>query len=289
MSVLNKIVSYFKGINHIHGRDVCLLTILRSRKHEEKIKMIRSIPDKSLQSAKKKELLPIYTPAGRLNPRSESGLIELSGLACFDFDNAKGHNKEHLLIELKKIPYIAYAGRSCSGEGIFGFIPLLYPEKYERHYDSFIKFFEQRLMPMGDTCHKSIAQARYVSYNDSHTEFYNHQAEPFPFYEEKKYYLVSSKKPSMLPNSPIDWDAAFDWVVEWKSKDSSFADGKRHEFLLRVVRYANLKGIPESHSLSGCIRYFVGERISDYEVKNMVQNIYRRHKESHNRHPYEQK
>ncbi len=297
MSILNKTVSYFLSKRHLQidgkkGTYVNLLALLQTSrlhpKQREQVMKVRACTNKE-QRDLEKEKLSCYTPAGRFDPREDDGLIELSGLAAFDFDGAEGHDIPNLLKELKKIPHIAYAGLSCSGKRLFGIVPFLYPDKYEQQYISFIKSFERWVgMSMGDHCHKSISQIRYVSVNEPDTEFYNHEATAYPLFEEKKYYPSPIRKSIELPSNGTNWVKAFDWVVECKRKDMEFEDGNRHKFIRSIARYANLKGIPEAYTLNGCLRY-VCERKTETEIRDIVAFIYNKHKESHNRLPYKPK
>ena len=174
MSVLDKNISYFPSTTDTRkGVSVNLLTLLQSTKHETIINSLRAESDPKKQG-KIKEGLPCYTVAGTFSRRCEEGLLLPSGLAAVDLDSAEDYDVIPLLHELKKIPYIAYAGLSCRGKRIFAIIPFLYPDKYSKHYERLVKSFEDIDLPMGDTCHKAISQPRYISFNTHETCFFNH-------------------------------------------------------------------------------------------------------------------
>ena len=198
MSVLDKKISYYRSINATNkGIEVNLLKILQSKEHEAKIAALRLEPNPNKQKALK-ELLPCYTVAGLFAYRNETGLISHSGLAAIDLDNAEDYDIFQLLNELKKLPYIAYAGLSCRGNRLFCIIPFLYPDKYLKHYQRLIKSFEDIGLPMGDTCHKQISQPRFVSFNTDNTCFYNHTAKPYHLLQAERthHYRQPSKKNS---------------------------------------------------------------------------------------------
>src|SRR5690554_4569370 len=73
----------------------------------------------------KKRTLGGITPSGIFSNRSESGLIEHSGLIQFDIDSKDNPvNMEELKFKIQHIPYVAYLSLSTSGNGLWGLIPI---------------------------------------------------------------------------------------------------------------------------------------------------------------------
>ncbi len=284
MSVLNKQVSFYPGIlDTKKGVELNLLDILRSDTHKDKILEIRQCVD-IVKQKELKNALPCFTVAGTFNPRSEKGLIQISGLGCVDLDSAEDYDAIELLKELKKIDSIAYAGLSCRGNRIYCIVPFLYPDKYLKHYQRLIQSFTDMGLPMGDDCHKTLSQPRYVSFNDDSTHFFNHIAKPYHLLPAEKSYHIIKKQKNLISNATASANA-FDWCKEQINKNNSFSENGRHAYLVKLARYCNLKGVPESETLTGCLSY-IQEDFLEKEIKDIVAHVYTNHADSHNRLPY---
>ncbi|MES2023910.1 MAG: BT4734/BF3469 family protein [Patescibacteria group bacterium] len=278
MSILNKIVSYFPSVTATtQGVEVNLLDLLQSNKHKERILNLRQ-SEKELQK-KLKEKLPCYTPAGTFSRRCEKGLIKLSGLAAVDLDAAEDYDIIYLLNQLKKCPYIAYAGLSCRGQRLFCIVPFKYPDKYEKQYEELIRSFERMGLPMGDECHKQISQPRFVSWNDENTHFFNHDAKPYHLLPvERTYPLIKpnyqKKRAATVQNN------TFHWCLEQINKSYSFSEGARNNYIIHLARYCNMKGLPEDETLNGCLQ-FIQTDFPEAEIKKIVSHIYIKQADSH--------
>lgn len=286
MSVLNKTVSYFPSKNDTtKGVNKNLLAILQSNKHKEIIQTLRA----SDAVAQKiiKESLPCYTVAGTFSTRSKAGLIELSGLANADLDSAEDYDIDSLLEELKQIKSIAYAGLSCSGERLHCIIPFLYPDKYEKHYERLIQSFAEMGLPMGDNCHRQVSQPRFVSYNDDNTQFFNHNAEPYKLLPPEKTVHIIPRKPIPIETSVIT-ENVFQWCNEQINKSHSFIEGNRHEYIIQLARYCNIKGVSEQETLHGCSIYILQD-FPESEILKIVKHIYETQKDSFNKIPFTEK
>jgi len=278
MSVLNKTVSYFPNkTTTTEGTAVNLLTLLKSDKHKDRILLLRRSENEAEQKQLKEEL-PCYTVAGVFNRRCDEGLICSSGLAAVDLDSAEDYDAIYLVRELKKLECIAYVGLSCRGKRLFCIVPLKYPEKYINHYERLIKSFSDYGLPMGDDCHKRISQPRFVSWNDNSTQFFNHDAKPYYLLPvEKKYVVV--KQNCIAASSPVS-DNPFKWCVEQINKSYSFIEGKRHDYIIHLARYCNMKGLPESETLQGCLGYSKCD-FAQTEIKNIIKHVYTEQSDSY--------
>mgnify|MGYP003329578353 CR=1 FL=1 len=281
-SVLNKSISYYPNITSTaNGIVVNLLNLLSSNRHKEKITHLRHASDEIQKQLKLN--LPCYTVAGTFSRRCEDGIINPSGLASVDLDSAENYDTKPLLKELTKINCIAYVGLSCRGKRLFCIIPFLFPEKYQRHYERLIQSFNDIGLPMGDECHKQISQPRFVSWNDDSTQFFNHEAIPYHLLiPEKKFHFLKcnyNEKAITTLSNP------FQWCVDQVNKSYSFIKGQRHNYLVHLVRYCNLKGIEIAETTKGCLN-FIEQEFEESEIRKIVNHIYQRHKESFNSHPF---
>ena len=283
MSILNKNVSYYPSINASkEGKVVSLLTLLNSEKHKSTIVALRNESNPELQKQLKLQL-PCFTVAGIFGRRTNQNLMSHSVLAAVDLDSVEDYNPIQVMQELKKIPYIAYCGLSCRGKRLFCIIPFLYPEQYTRQYNSLIKSFEAIGLPMGDNCHKVISQPRFISFNTEETQFFNHKAKKFHLLEpEKKYHFSQQANFNTKLQRP---ENAFQWCVTQIHKKLSFTKNTRHEFILQLARYCNLKGIDEADTLIGCYG-FKENGFAEKEIGDIVKYVYLNHKNSFNKYPF---
>ena len=289
MSVLDKSVSYFPSTSETRkGVSVNLLTLLRSPRHIDVIRELRAETDPDRQKTIK-DKLPCYTVAGTFSRRCEDGLILPSGLAAVDLDSAEDYDVIPLIHELKKIPFIAYAGLSCRGKRLFAIIPFLYPDKYARQYERLIKSFEDIDLPMGDTCHKAISQPRYISFNTDETCFYSHNAKLYHLLPpEKTFHFITRPITIQDNNSQVLPDNPFNWCETHFLKSHAFSEGGRHKFIIDLARYCNTKGITESDTLSGCLSGYNSEGFDEVEITKIVKHIYSKQSSSHNSNPFRQ-
>jgi len=140
---------------------------------------------------------------------------------------------------------------------------------------------------MGDTCHKAISQPRYISHNTAETCFYNHNAKPYYLLPpEKTCHFVSRPITSSNSNSQGIPENPFKWCETHFQKNHSFAEGSRHKYIIDLARYCNIKGIPESDTLSGCITGYNSEGFDDLEISKIVNHIYSSQSASHNTKPF---
>lgn len=279
MSALDKMVSYFPNRSATtQSTTVNLLRLLNSRRHQSIIESLRNEPDEAKQK-EIKDTLSCYTVSGVFKQRNRNGLILPSNLACVDLDEADKYDVFDLLNELKKNPFIAYCGLSCRGKRLFSIVPFT-TDNYEKHYERLIQSFEDMGLPMGDSCHKVISQPRYVSYNDCNTHWFNHSAKPYHLLPVQRIYNVPTRK--FISVNAID---AFQWCINQINKGHTFIAGSRHDYVVKLSRYCNIKGIPEQTTIAGCLR-FVEPDFYAQEIKKIVNHVYKKHSKSHNTRPY---
>lgn len=285
MSILDKPVSYFPSIRDTRaGITVSLLQLLQSKKHRKRILELRDEANPERQKSLK-EKLPCYSVSGVFSERSANGLLVPSGLAAVDLDTIEDYDPIHALHELRKVPFIAYAGLSCRGKRLFAIVPFQYPDKYQRHYKRLIQSFEDLGLPMGDSCHKSIAQPRYVSYNTPDTEFFNHNALPYHLLDPER------KKPKPENRSDVNNlkpENAFEWCLTQRSKSDTFNENNRHNFILGLVSYCNKKGLDKEEVLNGCLQ-FIESGFPLSEIQSIIKYVYTRQSNSFNSLPFRNK
>lgn len=119
------------------------------------------------KSKQKKLNLPCFIPSGVFEGRYDRSIIKHNGIICIDIDaknntDVKNFNKLRKLMDI--IPYVAYCGLSCGGEGYFVLIPIKNPEKHREHYLSICDDFERCNITVDTSC-KNVSRTRIISYD----------------------------------------------------------------------------------------------------------------------------
>lgn len=131
----------------------------------------------------KKRKLSGITPSGTFSNRSESGLIQHSGLIQFDIDGKDNPvDMEELKKKIRYIPYVAYLGFSTSGNGLWGLIPIKHPDRHKAHFRAIKKAFSNAGVTI-DPAPSNVASFRFISYDPD--PYFNVDAEVFTYMIEK--------------------------------------------------------------------------------------------------------
>lgn len=147
-------------------------------KYKSIVDLIRATTDKTERS-RLKSLLPAITPSGTFSERKADKLVIHSGIICIDIDgqdNPQILDFEELKSELAKNKHILLCALSVSGNGLFCFIPIAYPERHKEHYNSLQEDFKA----MGITIDKSCSDvSRLRGYSFDSNPYINHDAEDY--------------------------------------------------------------------------------------------------------------
>ncbi len=177
-SVLNIEVSLFENYGSKKPVNYNLLAFLQSDEFKPEVDKIRSIDNKKTRDDLK-YFLPCITPSGQCFPtRAAENLVKHSGLMQFDIDSKAnpGLNFEAVRDELKKIPEIAYCGLSVSGRGVWGLVPIAYPEKHKQHFSALYDEFKKIGLTL-DKAPQNVASLRGYSFDSQ--AYFNHNARTF--------------------------------------------------------------------------------------------------------------
>jgi hypothetical protein len=232
-SILNVEVSCFANYNTPgNAKKVNLLTWLTSTKYQNKVEAIRAIDDKKQRDAIK-ATLPAITPSGIFSKRSQSDLITHSGLIQIDIDSTQKNllipNWEDLKAELINLPNIAYLGKSVSGRGYWGLIPIpAEQEDHKKYFDALAKIFLNKWGIELDDKPKNVASLRGYSYDPE--GYFNHQAVPFILKMVRQITV-----PTVTPRPSNPSPGLGDWIIR---KLESSQQGGRHGERLKLARYA---------------------------------------------------
>ncbi len=174
------IVSIYKNVTDTEGAKADLFKVLTTDRWRSLSDKVRTEQDKKKRD-KLKQQLPAFTPSGifRDCERTEEGLIEHSGYMCIDIDGDDNPNIgdwQAVVFELGKLPQVAFAGLSVSGNGVFALIPIKYPAKHKEHFRAFQKSFAKRGLVIDPKC-GNLSRLRFYSYNEHY--YINKEAEPY--------------------------------------------------------------------------------------------------------------
>jgi hypothetical protein len=237
-SVLNVEVSCFKNYwEEKNPRNVNLMAWLTSNKYQNKVDAIRAIDDKA-KRGKIKATLPAITPSGLFRTREtkvplQEKLIIHSGLIQIDVDNLDEGDLEHIKKDLQTLDEIAYLGKSVSGRGLWGLIPIPPDPEYHRDYfDNLYKTFEELMGITLDDKPKNVASLRGYSYDPE--GYFNHSATPF--LNKSKPIPKSNPKPFKTERSEATSSKGLeDWIIR---EMENLTVGDRHAGRLKLARQA---------------------------------------------------
>ena len=166
------IVSIYENVSKTEGSTVNLFDVLTTAKWKHLSDKVRAEKEKAKRDKLKQQLLPAFTPSGvfKENERKDEGLLKHSGMMCIDIDgddNPDINDWENVMFQLGKLPEVAFAGLSVSGNGVFAMIPITHPNRHKEHFKAFQKSFEKRGLVIDPKC-GNVSRLRFYSYNNKY-------------------------------------------------------------------------------------------------------------------------
>lgn len=271
-NVLNVAVSYFKSYNDTSPIDTNLETFINSRKYKSAIDDIRKMAEKKDRDTKKSEL-PAITPSGTFSYRSESCLLKHSGLIQFDVDykgNEHIDNFEELTHEIGKLPYIAYCGFSASGYGIWGLVPIAFPDKHKLHLQA-LKNVLHSYGILCDNAPANVASLRGYSYDDN--AYINKEAQLFTQISKPQEIKVTRNN-----NYEASIEQRFDRAIKKTQQTELFMDGAKHCFLVKLAGYCNAVGMDYDTVVNMVEQNFRKYTNNNVDLEKPIANVYKGYK-----------
>ena len=182
-------ISWFRNYNTpVPAGEVEIRKILESTTHKPLIDQIRSITDKNKRTELKAKL-PAFTPSCTCSRRNQGDVLAHSGLIQFDIDakDNGGISMTELRKRISMSANIAYCGLSVSGTGLWGLIPIAYPELHKAHFEYIRRYFDMAGIVI-DTAPSSVVSLRGLSYDEN--AYLNPLAEPLT-----RYYIEPPREP----------------------------------------------------------------------------------------------
>lgn len=180
---------------------------------KNEIEKVRAAPTTEEQKALKK-MLPMATISGLFSHRNGGGLVQPSGLMCIDIDRKgnPGVDMEALKKDLATVPHVAYAGLSCSGQGLFVIVPIAFPEFHAEHFAWLKDYFFSERITIDPSC-GDITRPRFVSFDAQ--PYINHDAKELTATK-----IIEHRPPSQpIGNNTIDLVMDYCRTIEASGKD----------------------------------------------------------------------
>ena len=250
-------------------RDVMdLLDRVRNGSSRDLVKEIRKQKDKSARNELKKKL-PAICFSGTFNKRSDSSVIEHSGLICLDFD---GYDKQKTLLSdkenLSKNKYVFSVFISPSGNGLKVLVKI--PKDIDNHQNYFNSLEKHFNSSYFDKTSKNISRVCYESYDP--LIYINVNSSIWSEIEEPEY--VEVKKNIDKPTIPItDENKIVDILIKWWEKKYPMAEGQRNHNAYILAMAFNDFGINQSLA-SFILNQYATDDFSLSEIKTTIDSAY---------------
>jgi hypothetical protein len=195
------------------------------------ISEIRGCTYKSKRQQYLKGQLLAITPSSLQNGgRGERFHDKHSGYLSFDVDGL-GNKIDDTLKRITQLPYVSYCGKSASGNGLWGLVPIKYPSYHKYHFDALIQTFNLINIKL-DPAPRNVASYRFLAYDPD--AYFNDQAEIFSK-------VVSGKRNFVKPKVQLVLGGQDENVWSCFNHQASFA--LIHNILLNAGwKYHSTKG-----------------------------------------------
>ena len=192
---LDVIVSSYPGVTDTTGTEVNLKDFILSGKYKEVAEQIRCGATADERHDIKKQLynqIPAVTVSGRFSQHNSEHLIEASGLICIDIDWKDNVDiMPQVPSILQKLKYVAYCGKSISGDGYFAIIPIENPMHFKQHFYALEEEMKSYGIVIDKSC-KDITRLRYASYDAD--GYYNPNATTYYWELDKEAKVANNSK-----------------------------------------------------------------------------------------------
>ena len=234
---------FFKDVGYILQR-------IKDGASKDLVKSIRNEKDKSKRNELKKNL-PAICFSGKFNKRSDSSILEHSGLMCLDFD---GYPKQKDLLQDKekfiKNKFVYSVFVSPSGNGLKVIVRI--PNEADLH----VKYFNSLEKEFGseyfDPTSKNISRVCYESYDP--LVFINDKSLVWNTIEEEEYEEMTVRKDP--PTIQItDENKIVEILITWWTKKYPMTEGQRNQNVYILAMAFNDFGINKNLASYICNQY----------------------------------
>ena len=192
---LDVIVSSYPNVTDTIGTEINLKDFILSGQYKEVAEQIRCGVTADERHDIKKQLynqIPAVTVSGRFSQHNSEHLIEASGLICIDIDWKDNVDiMPQVPSILQKLKYVAYCGKSISGDGYFAIIPIENPKHFKQHFYALEEEMKSYGIVIDKSC-KDITRLRYASYDAD--GYYNPNATTYYWELDKEAKAANNSK-----------------------------------------------------------------------------------------------
>jgi hypothetical protein len=251
-------------------RDVrVILDRVKSGASKELVKKIRQEKGKAERNEIKK-LLPAICFSGTFSKRSDSSIIEHSGLICLDFD---GYQKQKELLQdketLSKNKYVFSVFISPSGNGLKVLVKI--PADVDNHTNYFNSLEKAFNSPYFDKTSKNLSRVCYESYDP--LIHFNENSSIWDTIEEAEYTEVSKyRDQATIPIT--DENKIVEILVKWWQKKYPMAEGQRNHNAYILAMAFNDFGINKSLA-SYVLNQFATDDFPLREIQTTIDSAYK--------------
>jgi hypothetical protein len=253
---------FFKDVTYILQR-------IKEGKNQELVKKIRQEKNKTKRNDLKKNL-PAICFSGQFNKRSDSAIVEHSGLICLDFD---GYPKKKDLLEDKerfqknKFIYSVFVSPSGNGLKVLVKIPAD-QDNHSKYFNSLKKEFDSAYF---DTTSKNLSRVCYESYD--RLLHINPNSSLWDKIEELEY-----EEKSIIKDVPLlkitDENKIIEILTKWWQQKYPMVEGQRNQNVYVLARALNEFGVGKNIASFVCNQY----ESSDFpkrEIQTTIDSAYR--------------
>lgn len=192
---LDVIVSSYTGVTDTIGTEVNLKDFILSGQYKgvaEQIRCRATADERHDIKNQLKNKIPAVTVSGRFGQHKSEHLIEASGLICIDIDWKDNVDiMPQVPSILQKLKYVAYCGKSITGDGYFAIIPIENPKYFKQHFYALEEEMKSYGIVLDKFC-KDITRLRFASYDAD--GYYNPNATTYYWEFDKEAEVVKKSK-----------------------------------------------------------------------------------------------
>jgi len=182
-SILNKQAAYYTTHSDQIPKHESVLSFLSDKSAIELCQKIKHVQDPEVRK-RLKGFAKCMSISCSAEKRGMSGFVKHTGLIAIDIDfkdNEQILQHPDFFTTMCKLPWIAYFGKSISGAGYFGIVPISNPSKHMAHFDALVAVFASMKIQL-DKAPRNVSSLRYQSFDEQ--AYINHSASRFSFLHE---------------------------------------------------------------------------------------------------------
>lgn len=172
MSILDRNISYYNRVHDISNPLTVairnLFISIQNGTYKADAERIRKVRDREKQSELKKKILEGFTISGTFTERTDTGLVEHSGMIALDIDKLSDDSIEQARTKCIGDPHTVSVFRSVSGNGlcvIFRIPKAADKDEHIRIWQAIDSYMKEKHGILIDTAAKNVSRLRFVSYD----------------------------------------------------------------------------------------------------------------------------